>query len=124
MAVLSAMASNPPGLTNADPVRGFRAALAQYPSCRAQVQESSYRPYAPLLVLVAAADDEVSPEVCRRFADTMYSRDQPVELVVYEGAEHAYDDPGKTKQSHTPNRDALADTRQRALAFFMRHLRQ
>jgi len=124
MTVLSAIASAPPGVVDAGPVHGFRAALAQYPSCRTQVQESSYKPYAPLLVLVAAADDEVSPEVCRRFGETMRGGNQPVELVVYEGAEHAYDDPGKTKQSHAPNRAALLDTRQRAAAFFMRHLRE
>lgn len=124
MTVLSAIAYDQPGIVHADPIRGFRAALAQYPSCGTQVQELSYKPYAPLLVLVAAADDEVSPEVCRRFGETMRAGHQPVELVVYDGAEHSYDDPGKTKQSHAPNRAALLDTRQRAAQFFMRHLRE
>jgi carboxymethylenebutenolidase len=123
MTVLSAMASDPPGLANADSVRGFRAALAFYPSCRTQMQEAAYRPYAPLLVLAASDDDEVSPEVCRRFVQNMHARKQPVELVVYEGAHHAYDDPGKTKQSHPPNRAALLDTQERAALFFARHLR-
>lgn len=124
MTVLSAMAFDSPALANADPVRGFRAALAQYPSCRTQSQEPGYRPYAPLLVLVASEDDEVSPEVCRRFAETMSARNQPVELVLYAGAHHSYDDPGKTKQSHAPNRAAMLDSQQRAAAFFRKHLEQ
>ncbi|MES2563978.1 MAG: dienelactone hydrolase family protein [Pseudomonadota bacterium] len=123
MTVLSAMAADPPGLANPNPIRGFRAALAQYPSCRTQSQEAAYKPYAPLLVLAASDDDEVSPEVCRRFVQHMHTLKQPVELVMYEGAHHAYDDPGKTKQSHAPNRAALLDTQERAAAFFARHLR-
>ena len=122
MTVLSAMASDPPGLANPNPVRGFRAALAQYPSCRTQSQDPAYKPYAPVLVLAASEDDEVSPQVCREFVQNMQVRKHPVELVVYEGAHHAYDDPGKNKQSHPPNRIALADTQARAAAFFARHL--
>jgi dienelactone hydrolase len=77
---------------------------------------------APLLILSASEDDEVAPEICRRFADTLRARGTPVEFVLYAGAHHAYDDPGKTRQSHAPNRAALLDTQRRAEAFFERHL--
>lgn len=123
MTVLSAMGGDTPGLRNPDPAKGFRAALAQYPSCRAQLRQADYKPYAPLLVLSASEDDEVSPEVCRQFAQAMHGRGLPVEFVLYQGAHHSYDDPGRTKQSHEPNRAALQDSLRRAAAFFDRHLK-
>lgn len=73
---------------------------------------------------VAGEDDEVSPAVCRMFAETLRARGAPLEFVWYDGAHHAYDDPGKTRQSHEPNRLALQDTLQRAEAFFAQHLRR
>jgi carboxymethylenebutenolidase len=122
MTLLSAMASDAPGLAKPDPARGFRAALAEYPSCRAQLRQTGYKPYAPVLVLAASEDDEVSPQVCRQFAEAMRARGEPVEFVLYDGAHHGYDDPGKTKQSHAPNRTAMVDTQRRAEAFFKGHL--
>jgi carboxymethylenebutenolidase len=64
----------------------------------------------------------VSPEVCREFAAAQRERGAAVEFVVYPGAHHSYDDPGKTKQSHEPNRAAMHDSLNRAEAFFARHL--
>jgi carboxymethylenebutenolidase len=105
-----------------DASEGFKAAIAQYPSCRYQARQADYRPYAPLLVLAAEDDDEVSPQVCRTFAQTLRARGAALEFVMYEGAHHAYDDPGRTKQSHPPNRAAMQDTLERAAAFFGKHL--
>ncbi|HYC46013.1 MAG TPA: dienelactone hydrolase family protein [Burkholderiales bacterium] len=122
MTLLSAMATD--GVAGDATIRGgFRAALAQYPSCRTQIKQPTYRPYAPLLILAASDDDEVSPYVCRDFAELMRGRGSSVEFVLYEGAHHAYDDPGKTKQSHPPNRAALQDSLSRAEAFFAQHLK-
>jgi dienelactone hydrolase len=123
MTLLSALASDPPGMQNPDPAHGFRAALAQYPSCRTQLRQVAYKPYAPLLILSAADDDEVSPELCRQFAERMRARGAAVEIVLYEGAHHAYDDPGKSKQSHPPNQLAMLDTQRRAEGFFQEHLK-
>lgn len=122
MTVLATMAPNPPGLVHPTPATGFRAALAQYPGCRDQAQQGNYQPYAPLLMLAASEDDEVSPAVCQRFAAEARARGADIEFVLYEGAHHSYDDPGKTKRSHEPNRAATQDTLRRAEAFFRRHL--
>lgn len=122
MTVLAAMGPRPPGLQNPSPSSGFRAALSIYPGCRVQAAESDYKPYAPLLLAVAENDDEVSPVVCRNLADSMRSRGATLEFYWYDGAHHSYDDPGKTKQSHEPNRIAMQDTLRRAEAFFARHL--
>lgn len=123
MTVLATLGQRPPGLQNPTAVSGFRVAIAQYPSCRAPAAEPDYAPYAPLLITVAGNDDEVSPVVCRTFAEKIRGRGAGLELVWYDGAHHAYDDPDKTKQSHEPNRLALQDTLQRAAAFFAQHLK-
>lgn len=122
MTVLATLGPRPPGLQDPTAASGFRAAIAQYPSCRAPAAEPDYAPYAPLLIMVAENDDEVSPTVCRTFAEKIRGRGAAVEFVWYDGAHHSYDDPGKTKQSHEPNRLALQDTLQRAAAFFAQHL--
>lgn len=133
MALLATMSPNAPRvspdmterarLTALTPQNGFRAALAQYPSCRVQRDQAGYRTYAPLLLLVAEDDDEVSPKVCAALAAQLKQRGAEIEFHQYAGAHHGYDDPGKTKQSHAPNKAALDDTLKRAEAFFSRHLK-
>ena len=123
MTLLSVLGRDAPGIKDPDPAKGFRAAFAQYPSCRNQLKQADYRPYAPMLILSASEDDEVSPEICRQFSEAMRARGFPVEFVIYEGAHHSYDDPGKTKQSHEPNRLALQDSLRRGEAFFAQHLK-
>jgi carboxymethylenebutenolidase len=122
MTVLAALGPRRPGLATHGREGGFRAAIALYPSCRAQLAEADYVPYAPLLMTVAGDDDEVSPAVCRNFADRLKAKGVPLEFVWYDGAQHSYDDPGKTRQSHEPNRNALQDTLIRAEKFFAAHL--
>ena len=111
-------------LARPTPENDFRAAMVQYPGCAAQDKQSDYKPYAPMLMLLAADDDEVSPAICNNLARAVQSRGGPLEVVTYPGAHHSYDDPGKIKQSHAPNAQALADTRVRAEAFFLKHLAQ
>ena len=133
MTVLAAMAPYPPRvppqmedrvrLSRPTAATDFRAALAQYPGCRIQRDQAEYMPYAPLLMLTASDDDEVSPHVCAVLAERLKQRGAAVEFMMYEGAHHSYDDPGKTKQSHAPNKAALQDTLKRAEAFFAKHLR-
>ena len=132
MTLLAAMDMNAPRVApdTADRVRlakpaptsGFRAAIAQYPGCTVQQIQGDYTPYAPLMMLVASDDDEVSPKVCAMLAAQLRQRDAELEFVVYQGAHHAYDDPGRTKQSHAPNQAAMEDTLRRAEAFFRKHL--
>jgi len=134
MTLLAAMGPNPPRvapdkadrarLAKPSPVSEFRAAIAQYPGCRVQRDQADYRPYAPLLLLAASEDDEVSPKVCATMATQLKQRGSDIDFVMYEGAHHSYDDPGKTKQSHAPNKAAMEDTLRRAETFFRKHLQQ
>ncbi len=132
MATLAIMAEHPlaftPPFSKPAPAIAFRAALAFYPGCTAQVG-TGWRNYAPMITLVASRDEEVSPVTCRRLADEV-RRAMPAgeqsgtfEFVWYEGAQHAFDDPGKARQSVEANRLATQDAKQRAEAFFGRLLK-
>lgn len=115
MAVLAALSRPPAG------VEGFRAAVALYPGCRAQ-DDIDYRPYAPLLMLLAGADREVSPIVCERVAARLRDRAPGVEQIIYAGAEHGFDDPARSARSVAANRVASDDTHRRAARFFAHYL--
>jgi carboxymethylenebutenolidase len=122
MTVLAALGRAAPGIVDPDPRSGFRAALAFYPGCREQ-EKQNYLPYAPLLMLLAAEDEEVSPTLCARFAERTAARGGQIAFEVYPGAQHSFDDPGARKQSNDANRAATADARGRAGELFARHLR-
>lgn len=126
MATLATMAERPlqftPPIDKPGPATGFRAALAFYPGCNAQTG-TGWRSYAPMIMMVASRDEEVSPVTCRRLADEV-RRTMPAnsaatfEFVWYEGAQHAFDDPGKARQSVEANRLATEDAKARADRLF------
>jgi dienelactone hydrolase len=103
------------------PESGFRAALAEYPGCGMDAIKGTYRAYAPLLMMIASADEEVSPKICEAFARRAKPQGN-LESIVFEGAEHNFDDPGKTKQSNPANRSATEEAMRRAESFFTEHL--
>jgi carboxymethylenebutenolidase len=46
----------------------FRAEFAQYPGCGMDAIARAYRAYAPMLLMIAGNDEEVSPKRCEKFA--------------------------------------------------------
>lgn len=124
MTVLVTMSQNAPGIDNPTPQTGFRAALAEYPGCGMDAIKGEYRNYSPLLLMLASADEEVNPQRCEKFAEKAKRSGAPIALIIHEGAEHNYDDPGKTKQSNPANAQATEETFRRATEFFEKHLGQ
>lgn len=120
MTVLVTMSENAPGLEQ--PVNGFRAAIAEYPGCGMDAVKGRYRNYAPLLMMLASADEEVSPKRCEDFAKRARANGADLDLIVYPGAEHNFDDPGAKKQSNQANQQATEDAMRRAEAYFAKHL--
>jgi carboxymethylenebutenolidase len=118
MTAMVAMSDTTPGLADPTAANGFRAAVALYPGCAMEHVSDRWVRYAPVLMLIAADDDEVSPARGQELATRTQATGAPVELVVYEGAEHNFDDPGRAKQSRDANRRATADARNRARRFF------
>jgi dienelactone hydrolase len=122
MTVLVAISDRAPGISQPTPETGFRAALAEYPGCGMDAIKGHYHSYAPLLLMIASADEEVSPKVCETFASRAKEAGSKLESIVFEGAEHNFDDPGKTKQSNPANRRATAEAMRHAERFFAKHL--
>lgn len=127
MTVLAAISSRAPGIANPTPSSGFRVALAEYPGCGMDALKGDYRPYAPLTMMLAAADEEVNPKVCEQFADRVKQAGAKLagvkfEVVVYDGAEHNFDDPSAKKQSIPANQRATEDTMRRAERLFAEYL--
>jgi carboxymethylenebutenolidase len=95
---------------------GFRAALAFYPGCgREALLAQTLATATPVTMLLGAADEEVSPIICQHVGERSRNAGTPVDIVVYEGATHDFDDPGPNRQSIAANRAAANDAFQRAI---------
>ncbi|MBI3506750.1 MAG: dienelactone hydrolase family protein [Proteobacteria bacterium] len=87
---------------------GFAAAIALYPNCSGPFGDWSvirdraagspilgyrgtFRPLAPLLILIGELDDWTPAEQCRQLAAKAKAEGHPVELVVYPDAHHSFD---------------------------------
>lgn len=105
-------------------VHGFRAAVSLYPGCglhRAYEREG-YRPYAPVRLFIGTADEEVSPESCRALVQRSRRRGGDIEAVFYDGAEHSFDTPLRSRQRLPANAAAKAAAEAAILAFFRERL--
>ena len=87
---------------------GFAAAIALYPSCGrsfgdwsvARASEAgspissydgTFKPSAPLLILIGELDDWTPAEPCRKLAEAARAAGYPIEIKVYPGAHHSFD---------------------------------
>ncbi|MCC7484357.1 MAG: dienelactone hydrolase family protein [Burkholderiales bacterium] len=121
------------------PARGFRAAVAFYPGCRAiSRSRPPYRPYAPLIVLSGEADDWTPAAPCVALAESAKREGGPMEIVTYPGAHHSFDrinlplryrptvrnpnNPGRLGATVGENPAARDDAIRRTLEFFAMHL--
>jgi carboxymethylenebutenolidase len=116
-ATLATMADDKPG----DMRRfGFRAAIAFYPGCglKKRFDAKGYKAYAPVRVFIGTADEEVSPALCTALVERSRKLKSDVEIRVFEGATHSFDDPGRRRQSVEANAKATAEVRDFAARFF------
>lgn len=118
MTVLVTISDLSPGLPLPSGEPGFRAAIAEYPGCGMDAIKGSYRAYAPLLLMIAGNDEEVSPERCEKFAQRAKADGNSVKVIVYPGAAHNFDDPSKSKQAIPANHTATEDAMRQSEAFF------
>ncbi len=123
MTTLVTMSSRAPGISSPTPGTGFRAALAFYPGCGMEAIQGAYTPYAPLQMFLGMADEEVSPKRCQTWEKRVKTAGGPIDLVAYDGAEHNFDDPSKSKQANDANARATQDAVRRAAEFFERYLK-
>ena len=134
---------------------GFAAAVALYPSCsgpygRWSIQRAegergpvigysgAYQAIAPLLILIGEKDDWTPAETCRRLAESSRAEAHPVEIKIYPGAHHSFDNAAPvrfvearsnanspTGKGATTGGDAAAwaDAKVQVSAFFARYLK-
>jgi dienelactone hydrolase len=136
---------------------GFSAALALYPSCTPRYGDwwtarakgsrfgaavsfiGTYHPLAPLLILTGEKDDWTPAEPCRRLAEASRAAGFPVEIRIYPGAHHSFDNDRPLRYNaarNNPNSPsgrgattggdaaAWADARKQVAAFFSIHLKR
>ena len=76
---------------------GFAAAVALYPGCGTTLGTGSadvtgtYRPVAPLLILIGEKDDWTPAAPCVKLAASTRATEHPVAISVYPGAHHSFD---------------------------------
>ena len=97
--------------------------VAVYPYCGrgAWSRFEAWDPAPPALALIAGADTVVDAEECARLFQKMKSAGGEVELVVYEGVDHVFDDRHLPEEfRHFFNAEAQADAERRFGAFLDR----
>lgn len=118
---LNTMGVSNPGLADPTPDTGFRAAIAFYPGCgKSSLYHTPYRSYGAIRVFLAGADEEVSPALCVTLMSKALAAGNDVDYVVYDGAAHNFDDPGR--QGVPANSAATEDSMVRAVEFFQQML--
>jgi carboxymethylenebutenolidase len=68
------------------------------------------------------ADEEVSPRVCKRLVERSRGKGGDIDIVFYDGAEHSFDTPTRSRQRLSANARAKADAMARAVQFFAEQL--
>jgi carboxymethylenebutenolidase len=100
---------------------GYRAALAFFPGCGPKaLLAPDLATTAPVALLLGSDDEEVSPARCQKMARRSIAAGSKIDVVLYPGATHGFDDPGQSRQSVPGNRAALEDALKRAIAFVER----
>jgi dienelactone hydrolase len=95
---------------------GFRAALAFYPGCgREGLLKSTIVTSAPIALFLGSDDEEVSPTICQHVADRSREAGTLIDVTLYPGATHDFDDPGEKRQSVPGNAAAKEDAMRRVV---------
>ncbi len=122
-AALATMSMNAPGIDRPTPATGFRAALVFYPACGLKGHfDKGYRPYAPVTVFHGTADEEVSYRTCSKLVEKSRDNGGRIEIRLYDGATHSFDDPGRKRQGVAANATATDDAIERSRRIFAREL--
>jgi dienelactone hydrolase len=96
---------------------GYRAALAFYPGCGpGALPTQTIVSSAPITMFLGSDDDEVSPRRCQDVARRSIAAGSMIDVVLYSGATHDFDDPGQRRQSIPANSAAFKDALTRAIA--------
>ncbi|MBR0828092.1 dienelactone hydrolase family protein [Bradyrhizobium manausense] len=96
---------------------GFRGALAFYPGCgvKALLQQTVVTT-TPIAIFHGTSDEEVSAVKCQDVAERSRAAGTPIDITLYPGATHGFDEPSSRRQSVGANQAALGDVLTKARA--------
>jgi len=96
---------------------GYRGALVFYPGCgQTAMLASTISTTTPIAMFLGADDEEVSPALCQRVADRSRQAGSPIDVTVYPGATHDFDEPSASRQATPGNQAAMNDALVKAAA--------
>lgn len=96
---------------------GYRGALVFYPGCgQTALLASSIATTAPIALFLGADDEEVSPQICQHVAERSAQAGSPIDVTVYSGATHDFDEPSSRRQATPGNQAAMDDALVKAIA--------
>jgi len=96
---------------------GFRAALVFYPGCgKKALLAPVVQTRTPIAMFLGSDDEEVSPVFCQHVAERSRAAGTNIDVTLYPGATHDFDDPGRKRQSLPANRTAKEDAMAKAIA--------
>ena len=75
----------------------FRSAVAFYPGCR-RLENTAWSARVPTLILIGAADDQASAQICQRMVANARGRSAGTSIVVYPATYHDFDHPNRPLQ--------------------------
>lgn len=86
---------------------GFKAAVSFYPGCaRRNARSHSFKPYAPLLLLIGESDDWTPAAPCQALTDAVVAQGGAMQIVTYPDTYHDFDNPalkGLRVRTEVPN---------------------
>jgi carboxymethylenebutenolidase len=81
-----------------------------YPGCgQTALLASTISTTAPIAMFLGADDEEVSPTICQHVADRSRQAGSPIDVTLYPGATHDFDEPSSRRQSALGNQAAMDD---------------
>jgi dienelactone hydrolase len=100
---------------------GYRGALVFYPGCgQTALLAPTVATATPISMFLAADDEEVSPLICQRVADRSQQAGSRIDVTVYPGATHDFDEPSSRRQSALGNQAAMDDALVKAVSILDR----
>ena len=89
---------------------GYRGALVFYPGCgQTALLASTITTTTPITMFLGSDDEEVSPSICQHVADRSRQAGSPIDVTVYPGETHDFDEPSAQRQSAPGNQAAMDD---------------
>jgi len=117
-ATLSAMADVTLKSVGLAPDEAYKGAIAFYPACGLHDRfNDRYDPYAPVRIFSGDNDEEVSAAHCARLVEASKTIGGDIEISIYPGATHDFDDPARPRQRVSANAAAARDAIARAIVF-------